>query len=132
MNTTAISEFAERKRQQRIVDTASAMVREGRSEQELVDYLEGENVSESAGLAGRIIREVAVAEDARKTARRKAYGTIVFGVAVAVVTFALMVSGVDATAGGSARRSPLGAFFLGLAMMANGANTLRKIDDGDF
>lgn len=128
--TAAINEYAQKRREQRIADTARRMASEGKSKQELVDYLEGESFPQPTAAADALFGLFVAQEEAKKSARYKAYGTILLGVVVAVVAFVVVSAGADATEGG--RRSPLGALFIGLAMMANGAVTLRKIDEGDF
>lgn len=130
MNQASINEYATKQRQRTIADTAQEMATNGKSKQEVVGYLEGENFPQPAVAADVLFAQVVAIDEAKKKARNTAFGTILFGVALAVFGFIAMSSGTNATDGG--RRSPLGALLIGLAMVVNGLVSLRKIHHGDL
>ena len=128
--SAAINEYAQQRRQRSIADTARKMATEGKSKQQVVDYLVGENFPQSAAAADVLFGQVVAMDEAKKKARNAALGTILFGVALTVFGFVALSSGADATDGG--RRSPMGALLIGLAMVVRGMVSLRNIHDGDF
>ena len=85
--SAAINEYAQQRRQRSIADTARKMATEGKSKQEVVDYLVGENFPQSAAAADVLFGQVVAMDEAKKKARNAALGTILFGVALTVFGF---------------------------------------------